>query len=73
MFWYLRDNIQYTFFLSFDFHLVNNVSDQSQVSISDDKSFCFQTCLKTFCRATKKSDKNWLIFLWHTTEFCRPI
>jgi len=44
----LSDILQYSFFPSFGLHLVNNVSDQSQVSISADKSFSFQSCLKTF-------------------------
>ena len=75
------DKLQYSFFLSFGIHLVNNVSDQSQVSISADKSFGFQSRSKTFLvgrfsSGDKKSVKNRPIF-YDTRQifvgrYCRP-
>ena len=67
MFFIQFDKHQYSFFHSFGFRLVNKVSDQTQVSISADKSFGFQSRLKTFLvgrflSGDKKSDKNRLIF-----------
>ena len=74
MFFIQLDKLQYSFFLSFGIHLVNNVSDQSQVSISADKSFGFQSRLKTFLvgqflSGDKKSDKNRPIFFMTHDRF----